>query len=130
MRRAALLLMLLSCGPRTKTIAMHEQNNSGQNGTATLVDLGAPFVDVTEVIQASTFPGAQASHIHLGHCDDLRNIEFYISWVDGGFESDGGTVTFHAVVDGGWDYIFDGDHAINVHDPRDNQLYVSCGDLQ
>jgi hypothetical protein len=130
MRRAALLVSLLACSGRSKTLAMHEQNNSGQDGYATFVELDPNHVDVTEVLKASTFPGAQASHIHAGHCDDLRQIRFGISFIGGGFESDGGTITFHAVTDAGWDALFDGDSAINAHDPRDNTLYVSCGDLQ
>ena len=129
MRRAALLLFLFCCGGRSKTIAMNAQNNSGQDGTATFVELGGGLVDVTEVLRASAFPGAQASHIHAGRCDDLREIRFAVSYLDSGFASDGGTVTFHTVVDAGWEGLFDGDHALNAHDPRDNFLYVSCGDL-
>jgi hypothetical protein len=130
MRRALTLVLLLACGGQSKTIAMHEQNNSGQDGFATFVELDATHVDVTEVLTASTFPGAQASHIHAGHCDDLREIRFVISFVDGGFASDAGTIAFHTVVDAGWDSLFNGDSALNAHDPRDNNLYVSCGDLQ
>jgi hypothetical protein len=130
MRRASTLVLLLACGGQSKTIAMHEQNNSGQDGFATFVEIDATHVDVTEVLKASTFPGAQASHIHAGHCDDLRQILFPVSYLDGGFDSDGGTITFHTVVDSSWDALFNGDSAINAHDPRNNALYVSCGDLQ
>ena len=136
MRRALLFTALLACGRPSHTIAMHAQNNSGQDGTATFVDLGGGKIDVTEVLKSSTFPGPQASHIHAGHCDDLREIQFPIFALDGGeandpFASDGGTIAFHAVIapPNGWNGIFDGDHAINAHDPRDNSLYVSCGDL-
>jgi hypothetical protein len=138
MRRALLLFALLCCGKHAQTIAMHAQNNSGQDGTATFVELADGKIDVTEVLKASTFPGPQSSHVHSGHCDDLREVAFPIYQVvtDGGtndpFGTDGGTVTFHAVIApmGGWNAIFDGDHAINAHDPRDMSLYVSCGDLQ
>jgi hypothetical protein len=134
MRRLPVFLLLLGCGQRSTTLAMHEQNNSGQDGTATLIDLGNGRIDVTEVLKPSTFPGPQQSHIHKGHCDDLREIEYYIFQFTGGdggqsFAVDGGTITFHNIIPAAWSDIFDGDHAINVHDPRDNGLYVSCGDL-
>jgi hypothetical protein len=136
MRPALLLFALLCCGKHSQTIAMHAQNNSGQDGKATFTELADGKIDVIEVLTASTFPGPQSSHVHAGHCDDLRELQYAIYQVDGGsndpFGIDAGTVTFHAVIapTGGWGGIFDGDHALNAHDPRDNTLYVSCGDLQ
>ena len=144
MRRALVLVVLFGCGPRSRTIAMHAQNNSAQDGQATFVDNGDGTIGVTEVLHPSSFPGPQSSHIHHGRCDDLRDIEFFVFQVDGGpsytsdgglqppnkpFAGDGGTITFQNTLTTTWEHIFDGDHALNAHDPRDFMLYASCGDL-
>ncbi len=52
------------------TLALAEQNGSGQTGTATFIPLD---LDRTRIVLALTNPPAveQPAHVHSGSCDDL-----------------------------------------------------------
>lgn len=136
MRRLLVLPLLVSCGGSSLTIAMVQQNNSGQDGTATLTER-KDGLDVVVTIKRSAVTGSQTSHVHQGRCDNVGPIsagirqmmQLEISNKDGGASFDGGFITFGTTLDTTLEKIRDGNHVINVHDARDNSLYVSCGEI-
>ncbi len=107
------------------------QNNSGQDGTATLTERdGALEVSVT--LRQSNFPGPQNSHIHTGRCDEVGPVAYGVSSKDEpkGTTTDGGTIAFFQRIANLKLSQLQGTHVINVHDARDNSLYVSCGEIK
>ena len=132
MRRALLPLVLLSCGPSSHTIAMVQQNNSGQDGTATLTDT-ADGLEITVTVARSAVTGSQTSHVHDGRCDNVGAITAGLPPISDKSEQpnlDGGTIFFRNILTGKkLSDLRDGNHVINVHDARDNSLYVSCGEI-
>lgn len=137
MRRALLLLVLASCGGNSLTIAMVQQNNSGQDGFATLTEKGDK-VEVRVTIARSSVEGSQTSHVHEGRCDNVGRItagvgqmtgQLEISNKNGEASFDAGTITFGTTLNVKLSEIRDGNHVINVHDARENSLYVSCGEI-
>src|SRR4030065_2832694 len=101
-------------------VNLEAQNNSGQNGTATLLPEG----DTTKVvIDIPNMPAgvAQPAHIHLGRCDNLDKApKWNLEAVKGGR-----SVT---VVPVSLDTILQDTTAINVHkSAAEAQIYVSCG---
>ena len=106
----------------TVSVKLEAQNNSGQNGSATLMPEG----DTTRVvIEIPTMPAgvAQPAHIHLGRCDKLDKApKWRLEDV-----KDGRSVT---VVPVPLDVILKDRTAINVHkSAAEVQIYVSCGNI-
>ena len=104
------------------TVKLEAQNNSGQNGVATLLPEG----DKTKVvIEIPNMPAgvAQPAHIHLGSCDNLDKApKWDLEAVKGGR-----SVT---VVPVSLDTILKDRTAINVHkSAAEAQVYVSCGNI-
>lgn len=104
------------------SVKLEAQNNSGQNGTATLLPEG----DTTKVvIEIPNMPAgvAQPAHIHLGRCDNLDKApKWRLEDVKGGR-----SVT---VVPAPLDVILKDRTAINVHkSAAEAQIYVSCGNI-
>jgi hypothetical protein len=104
------------------SVRLVEQNNSGQNGTATLTPEG----DKTKVvIEIPNTPAsvAQPAHIHLGSCDKLDKAP---KWNLEPVKS-GRSVTVLPV---SLDTILKDKTAINVHkSAAEVQVYVSCGNI-
>jgi hypothetical protein len=106
----------------TLTIALNEQNGSGESGTATLTQAGS---DVKVVIALKGAPATtpQPVHIHDGTCANLKGVVYPLSNV-----ADGSSTT---VVKGVTiDKLLGGTYAINVHESAaDLGKYVACGNI-
>jgi hypothetical protein len=141
--RSLLSLVLLAaagCGANSITIAMVQQNNSGQDGYATLTEKGSE-TEVFVSIKRSNVGGSQTSHVHHGRCDNVGGIAagvgsvkpdskfLFISDREAAEMSDGGFIFFQAKLQVPLAQLRDGDHVLNVHDSRDLSLYVSCGEI-
>ncbi len=103
------------------TVALHEQNGSGESGTATLTQTGS---DVTVVISLKGAPTtAQPVHIHDGTCADLKGVVYPLTNVVGGSST---TVVKGVTID----KLLAGTLAINVHESaEDIAKYVACGNI-
>lgn len=125
-------MLLASCAPEALTLEMVAQNQSGQDGTATLTQ-HADGLEVRVEIKKSSIEGLQNAHIHQGRCDDVRGILYGISdrkTNDGGAgASDTSLFLQQRITNTTLAALRDGNHVINVHDARDNSLYVSCGEI-
>lgn len=104
------------------TVKLVAQNNSGQNGVATLMPEGDKTKVVIEIPNAPT-DVAQPAHIHLGSCDKLDKApKWNLEAVKGGR-----SVTMVPV---SLDTILKDRTAINVHkSAAEAQIYVSCGNI-
>ncbi len=113
---------------QTITIAMTEENNSGQSGTATLTlsDDGSSIT--VEVNIASDGTGEpQPAHIHAGSCANLDPKPAYPlnNLVDGH-----STTVITDMSATGMGTSDAGSYAINVHKSKaEADVYVSCGDI-
>lgn len=104
------------------TVRLEAQNNSGQNGVATLFPQGEKTRVVIEILNAP--PGvAQPAHIHAGRCDKLDKApKWPLEAVKGGR-----SVT---LVPASIDTILKDKTAINIHKSADEaQVYVACGNI-
>jgi len=103
-------------------VTLTEQNGSGQNGTATLTDMGNGTTKVVVDI-SSTTSDPQPIHIHNGTCDNLDPKPVYplTTMVNGHSE----TVVNVSVSD-----LLSKPYAINVHKSTTQaSIYVSCGNI-
>jgi opacity protein-like surface antigen len=106
----------------TLTINLHEQNGSGENGTATLTQMGANVKVVISLKGAPASP-AQPAHIHDGTCANLKGVVYPLTNVIAGKS----TTTVKAVT---IDKLLGGTYAINVHESAANLgKYVACGSI-
>lgn len=109
--------------PSTVTVPMKAENNSGENGTATLTQLpGGVRVAVSIKNAPKT---AQPTHIHPGTCTKLNPApEYPLSSLQ-----DGKSVT---VLSGKkLTALMGGKFSINVHKSAvDLKTYVSCGEIK
>lgn len=105
----------------TLTVPLHEQNGSGESGTATLTQMGS---DVKVVVSLKGAPAtAQPAHIHDGTCDKLGGVANALTSITGGAS----TTT---VKDLTIDKLLAGTYAINVHESSANLgKYVACGNI-
>jgi predicted lipoprotein with Yx(FWY)xxD motif len=108
--------------PTTVQIALTEQNQSGQSGTATLEAMGGQ-TRVTIEIASGPEGVNQPAHIHEGTCATLNPAPaFPLSPVQGGKSE--------TVVNVALDTLLAQPYAINVHrSPTEIAVYVACGDL-
>ena len=99
------------------------QNNSGQDGEATLSEVDS---ETTRVVLEVENPSveAQPAHIHRGSCENLDPQPAYgLENVVDGKSTTEVNVAIEDVVDKGF--------AINVHKSADEaQVYVACGDIE
>lgn len=104
------------------TVKLEAQNNSGQNGTATLTPEGNKTKVVIEIPTAPT-DVAQPAHIHLGRCDNLDKApKWNLEDVKGGRST--------TIVPVSLDTILKDRTAINIHkSAAEAQVYVSCGNI-
>jgi hypothetical protein len=108
--------------PKTVTVELATQNDSGESGTATLTEQGSK----TSVVLALENPPSDApqpAHIHKGTCADLDPApEYPLANVVGGASE--------TTVDVPLDKLESGRFAINVHKSEaEAKVYVSCGNL-
>lgn len=126
----SLPLFALACGPRSLRITMFAENNSGQEGFATLTATGRGATRIVVDIAAGAETAAQNAHVHEGRCGEIGAITVTLNKVERDPARPTRFVsTTNAMVD--LDELLRGPpSAINVHNSRDNALYVSCGQLE
>lgn len=98
------------------------QNDSGQNGTVTLVEVGDQ-VQVTIALSNPTL-AAEPAHIHRGACPTPGAVVFPLNDV-----VNGASVT---LLDTSFDALrAEGALAVNIHkSATESSVYYSCGDLE
>jgi hypothetical protein len=106
----------------TVSVKMEALNNSGQNGSATLLPEGNKTKVVID-IPGMPAGAAEPAHIHMGQCDKLDKApKWPLEPVKGGR-----SVTVLPV---SLDTILKDKTAINVHkSAAEAQVYVSCGNI-
>lgn len=148
LRRGTPLLLavaLASCGDAL-TVVMNAQNNSGENGFATLTAKDSKHTHVyVQLRRPMTGEEAQESHVHPGTCGEIGPIAYRLNplqppsapdnQVDGVPEDlkkndDGGYLVSVSDIEAGTDELTQGSWVINAHDESDFALYVSCGQIQ
>jgi hypothetical protein len=107
---------------RTLVVPMSAQNNSGESGTATLVEDGGR---TNVVIAVSGAPAgiAQPAHIHTGSCATIGGVKYPLNFpVDGKSET---------MIDVALDTLLGQlPLAINIHkSAAEANIYVACGDI-
>lgn len=109
--------------PTTVTIKMVAQNDSGENGMATLTQV-ADGVRVAVKLDGTPQDVPQPTHIHVGNCGHINKAPEYplANTVNGTSLS---TVKGVQLAD-----LLKGTYAINVHKSgTDLATYVSCGNI-
>jgi plastocyanin len=103
-------------------IALNEQNDSGQNGIATLTAQG----DDTEVVLSLSEGTMETSavHIHNGQCGpgDLGGVVHPLTNITNGTSA---TLLEGVSLEG----LRTGDFAINTHNADDPSVYTACGNI-
>ncbi|NWJ47871.1 MAG: hypothetical protein HXX08_18615 [Chloroflexi bacterium] len=127
----ALLLLLagltsaIAQTPQTITIQLGAENSSGQNGTATLTDIGGGKTRVDVSITPGAAGVAQPIHIHDGVCSlgsDLKGVKYPLTNVVDGKSTTEVNVTIASLLST--------PTAINVHrSAQEVAVYVSCGNI-
>jgi hypothetical protein len=106
--------------PRSVTIQMVAQSDSGQDGTALLTEEDGQTRVVIEL--ANSPEGPQPIHIHDGNCVDLGGIAYDLGTLMNG--------RVEILVDVSLGELLAGMFAINGHmSPEDMGTYISCGDI-
>lgn len=138
MRQIALgffLLLATGCGPKVVKVTMNADNNSGQKGFAEITDLGAKGIRVLVETSSPEFHDPdpmldiQKAHIHTGNCGEVGGKVGFLNPLKAladkpdrvGSTTDLDKFQFSALETGEW--------IINVHDERDDQIYVCCGEI-
>lgn len=105
------------------TVALSEQNASGESGSATLMEVDGK-VKVTLTMTGAPSGVTQPAHIHVGACPDVGAVKYPLtSPVDGVSETmlDVTLAQLKSELPLG----------INVHKSADEAtVYVSCGDIK
>ena len=103
------------------TVALQQQNGSGESGNAALTQTGS---DVTVVISLKGAPAkAQPAHIHDGTCANLKGVAYPLTSVVNGSST---TVVKGVTID----KLLGGAYAINIHKSSDDLgTYVACGNI-
>ncbi len=116
-------LATLAATPSRISITMHALNDSGENGTARLTQIGGSVEVVVRLVATPTW--AQPTHIHVGTCAHIDTApEYALEAISGGGSS--------AVVPGIMlAQLLKGSYAVNVHEStNDLGHYVSCGAIR
>ena len=105
----------------TLSIALHEQNQSGESGKAELIAKGEKTEVILHLEHSGMLP--QPAHIHEGTCGNLNpKPAFVLKPVE-----HGKSVT---LIDTSVEKLLAGKFAINVHkSAKDIQDFVACGDI-
>ena len=102
------------------TVALNEENDSGQTGQAAFTTVG----DHLEVVLTLP-PGARESklsHIHFGQCPKLGDLAYGLSnFADG--------VSTTRIPGVSLDSLLQVVHGLNTHDAQDKRISTSCGSL-
>jgi hypothetical protein len=108
--------------PASETVPMHELNGSGQNGFATITDLGGKVM-VTVSLGGEPASASEPSHVHFGRCPHIKAIPaLNVGPILAGKGS--------SVVNLTWAEINSGKYVINVHKSADDMgNYVSCANI-
>lgn len=101
----------------TLSIALKEQNTSGQTGYATLTAKG----EQTEVVLRATTASPKANHIHTGTRATLGAVVNPLTNM-----ADGRSVTSLTVT---LDPLRTGAFAVNLHNATTSSIDTSCGDI-
>ena len=114
-------LLVGTVGAQTsQTVTMRAQNNSGQDGTATLTDMGGQTRVVLDLRNSPA--GPQPAHIHTGACPNPGAVTHPLTNVMNGRSE--------TTVNARLSDLMTGNFAINVHlSPQQASTYVSCGDI-
>jgi plastocyanin len=108
-------------GASQATVALSAMNDSGQDGTATLIDMGADTTVVVSVAQGEG-DAPQPIHIHAGTCEDLGGVEHALTTAASGFSVTTVAESMSNLLGGGL--------AINLHKSgSETSVYVACGNL-
>lgn len=141
MRPTALCFVFLiaasGCGPRERKVTMNSDNNSGQSGFAVLTDVGGSMTVRVETNTPEFVERTQNMHIHTGNCGEVDPIVAPLNNPESLEDKPGrvGSTTTEVVRIGGgpllqFEELLEGEWLINIHDARDKDIYVSCGELQ
>ncbi len=115
-----------ACGPRTYTVVMNPENNSGQSGTAVLTELSKTKTRIEVSLKASDDPRPQLMHVHTNHCGEIGPVKFGLTSVTPDPKNPR-KATSSTDIELSFDELRKGPYAINAHDVRDFSLYVACG---
>ena len=125
----ALTVPLAACGGDDEeaveagavTVELGEQNASGQSGTAILTSTAEGQTTVT--LELSKPPdNPQPVHIHAGTCEELGDVAYPLTNLEGG--------SSETTLDVSLDELQSGQFAINAHESEENiQNYVACGPI-
>lgn len=109
----------------TMTVALSAQNDSGQDGTATLTEEDGKVMVEIEVESSDEGEGiAQPAHIHMGACPEPGEIAYPLTNVVDGESETTLDVTLAELKE-------QLPLAINVHkSAAEISVYTSCGDLE
>lgn len=107
---------------KTIVVQLSSQNNSGESGTATLMDVGGK---ISVVLALSGAPSniVQPAHIHTGPCATIGAVRYPLTFpVNGQSET-----MLDVALD---DLLKQLPLAINVHkSAAESSVYVACGDI-
>lgn len=126
---AALTLAVAACGGDDEEagadgaveVTLSEQNGSGQSGTATLAPAGEGQTTVTLEL-SSPGEAPQPVHIHMGTCENLGDVAYPLTNLEGG--------TSETTVEVALEELQAGEFAINAHESEEAiQNYVACGNI-
>lgn len=108
--------------PRTLTLNMKAQNNSKQDGSATLTENGTSTL-VTVTINNEPQGASEPDHIHTGACPSPGGVKYPLANVENGISQ--------TLVPASYDQLMAQlPLAINVHkSAKDINTYYSCGDI-
>lgn len=104
------------------TVTLSEQNDSGESGTATLVEVdGKVMVSIKTTGAAAEV--AQPAHIHVGECPEVGAVKYPLTNVVNGMSETALDVTLEQLKS-------ELPLGINVHkSAAESKIYTSCGDL-
>lgn len=110
-----------SAATATLTLKLNAENGSGENGTATLTQVGS---DVKVVIAIPHGPaGPQPAHIHDGTCAGIQGVAYGLTSIANGSS----TTTIKGIT---IDQLLAGKYAINVHKSTGEiGNYVACANI-
>lgn len=137
-------LALLGCGPRQLRVTMNADNHSGQAGFALITELSNGVRVEFETSMPDAAP--QPAHVHHGTCGEVGDKAFGLRTAVEDPARPGRFVSVteltsanigEATVDGKpvdqkylkLSALLETPHLINLHDPRDVGIYVSCGEI-
>lgn len=123
------LLLSSACGPRELRVTMNADNNSGQRGFATIQDRGTKVFVTVETSAPDYFGGmGQLVHLHDGNCGEIGERKFGLQLMK---PLEDRPDRFGAALEVALPMktFESGDWLINVHDERDSNIYVSCGEI-